>query len=83
MPTTTTATPTCTKARKAILPPCPMCGEETASVLLRLANLDESDCEFQCVECDAEFSADHVRILIAKWSKLLAWIDAAPSMEDE
>jgi len=37
---------------------------------------------FHCGSCDAEFTADDVRAELARWGKLLAWLDSAPSIED-
>jgi hypothetical protein len=33
---------------------------------------------FTCSSCDAEFTADDVRTELARWAKLLAWLDTAP-----
>jgi len=73
----------CTKTKTAIVLPCPQCGNEEAGIELRLWCLDESDSEFRCNECEAEFSAESVRTLIKKWVKVLAWLDAAPDVDGE
>jgi hypothetical protein len=36
---------------------------------------------FTCTSCDAEFSADDVRAEMARWEKLLAWLDTAPAFK--
>lgn len=75
---------TCTKTTpKAIVLPCPFCGEENASILVRLWCLDTEDEQFQCGECESDFGSKQIREFIRKWSKLLAWIDAAPDMDAE
>jgi transcription elongation factor Elf1 len=65
------------KKTRGWMAPCPHCGE-TASVSVCLAALDE----FHCGECDADFSADEVRVWVAAWGKVLAWIDQAPVCEE-
>jgi transcription elongation factor Elf1 len=59
--------------------PCPKCGEE-AVVTLRLDSFEEDDA-CKCMSCDAEFSLADVRDLIAKWSRVLAWLESAPMAE--
>lgn len=66
---------------KAIVLPCPFCGEENASIQVRLWCLDSDEEQFQCGDCDAEFGAKQIRDVIRKWSKVLAWIDQAPDVE--
>ena len=53
--------------------PCPMCAEPEASMSLRLA-----DKTFECHECSGEVQADDLRSLLARWAKVLAWVDAMP-----
>ncbi len=36
---------------------------------------------FTCTSCDAEFTADSVRSEMARWVKLLAWLDSAPAID--
>ena len=63
--------------------PCPCCGEETASLSLHLATLDDTGGEnFTCQECDTAFSVDSVREFIAKWGTFLAWLDTIPGATD-
>ena len=77
----TTETPTC---GRAIFLPCPFCGEEDASVDVRLAHLgDETADVFHCVDCDAEFSVGAVREIVSKWGKVLAWLATAPNVEGD
>jgi uncharacterized protein (DUF983 family) len=78
-PTTHPTTPTCstpTPVSRGFVLPCPKCGNAESCISLHL-----DDCEtFTCRECDEEFTADDVRDLIAKWGKVLAWIDAATTI---
>lgn len=53
--------------------PCPMCGEAEASMDLGLATKT-----FACNECGTSFEADDLRASIARWQKVLAWVDAMP-----
>jgi hypothetical protein len=54
---------------------CPLCGNADATLRLYL-----DDCEtVTCSECEEEFSLDVVRELVAAWTKVLAWVDAAPA----
>jgi transcription elongation factor Elf1 len=61
----------------SLLLPCPKCGEAEASMSLNLA-----DGTFTCQECECEVTAEEVRGIIAKWRKVLAWVDAAPRQSD-
>lgn len=70
------ATTTTTTARGTQLP-CPCCGERSANIDLHLA-----DATFGCTECGADFTADDVRHLIARWARVLAWLDALPVETD-
>lgn len=74
-PATTTG-----KALKPLLLPCPCCGNEEASISVQLAYLDDQT--FRCNECEEEFCADYMRSLVAKWSRLLAWLDMVPQDEE-
>lgn len=60
---------------------CPRCGAtpEVCSISLRL---DLPDDEFQCSACDAEFGVAEVRLLVGRWSALLAWLDTIPNCRD-
>jgi hypothetical protein len=60
---------------------CPLCGEPHANLSLNLWCIDE-DAAVTCRECDGEFSLAQVRDVVARWTKLLAWIDAIPAMEE-
>jgi hypothetical protein len=62
------------KAKGWGLLPCPLCGEQQASVHLDLTDLDT----FHCADCDSDFSASDVKAFIEKWSKVLAWCEMAP-----
>lgn len=76
-----TQTPTCEKARKAIYLPCPLCGEAEASINLYLHGLEDPDAQFYCQACEGEFGENQIREIVRRWSKLLAWLDAAPDCE--
>jgi len=72
-------------AKKSILLPCPCCNEPTACVSLRLS-ADAGDAnEFICLECDEEFGRAEVEEAVARWAgwaRVLAWVDAAPAVEE-
>jgi hypothetical protein len=53
--------------------PCPLCGEQQATVHLDLTDLDT----FHCCDCDSDFAAGDVRAFIERWTKVLAWLSAA------
>ena len=59
--------------------PCPKCGAE-ATVSIDLDNLTAADV-CKCNECDEEFGLADVRAWMARWQKVLAWIDLAPALE--
>jgi hypothetical protein len=66
----------------AITLPCPLCGEADAAIALNLATLDDTAGDnFTCKVCDVDFSIDTVRQLMARWSKVLSWIETAPRIE--
>ncbi len=78
----TAPTPTCTRpALKPMTLPCPRCGEASASISLELFRLGEGE-ELHCHDCDADFSLDEVRELIARWTRVVAWIDTVPQGEE-
>jgi transcription elongation factor Elf1 len=66
----TTPTP-----KRGFLLPCPCCGEEAAGISLNLGDGET----FTCGECETEFTTEHIRDFIAKWTKILAWVDAMPT----
>jgi uncharacterized protein (DUF983 family) len=68
---------TCVPASRGILLPCPHCGESEATITLNLSDMETMTCQ----ECDAEFTTDDVRNIIAKWTPVLKWLDAAPTAE--
>lgn len=53
--------------------PCPMCGEAEASI-----GLDLSTKTFGCCECGTDFELEDLRAILARWAKVLAWVDAMP-----
>jgi hypothetical protein len=63
-----------TKTAKGFAVRCIHCGQEEC-VRLDVHNLDT----FTCSSCDAEFTTDDVRDELARWAKLLAWLDTAPN----
>lgn len=65
-----------TKTTRSLNVPCPNCGASGA-VKVDLNDLDQ----FQCGDCDQDFERSEIDNLIAKWTKALAWIDAAPVEE--
>jgi transcription elongation factor Elf1 len=55
---------------------CLHCGQEES------IRIDAHDLHnFTCSSCDAEFTADDVRAEMARWGKLLAWLDSAPAID--
>lgn len=56
--------------------PCPFCGEE-GPIFLDLSEVDG----FKCSSCDREFSRTDLEEILAKWRKVLDWIDTAPAQE--
>lgn len=71
-----------TTAPANVLLPCPCCGEASAALTVNLGHLDDAEC-FQCLECSAEFGLADVEDLIAKWTKILAWVKAVPQFDAE
>ena len=57
---------------------CFKCGETDCISLAGLSDLSADDA-FTCRECNTDFSAADVREMLDGWSRLLAWIDAAPT----
>jgi uncharacterized protein (DUF983 family) len=51
---------------------CIRCGQEEC-IRLNVNNLDT----FSCSACDEDFTADDVRTELARWARLLAWLDTA------
>lgn len=57
---------------------CPKCNEP-GTITVNVGDVSE----LHCTSCDEEITADDVRAIIRGWSKLLAWLDTAPELEDE
>ena len=57
--------------------PCPHCGTADG-ITVYLDNL----ATFNCPQCGDDFTADDVRAFIARWQRVLDWIDQAPVKED-
>lgn len=78
-----TATQSSTQTKPAAIQlPCLCCGEPMANVSVNLWQLD-GDEAITCQECNGEFSLAHVRDVLGKWSKVLAWLEAAPQLDAE
>jgi hypothetical protein len=60
---------------KGLTLPCPRCGEPSAIIDVRLADVSVCTCQ----ECSEEFGTGEVRTLIEKWGRVLAWLDAVPA----
>lgn len=52
---------------------CPRCGEDCR------INVALDDGSLTCTGCDAEYTVDDVRAVIAAWGPLLGWLDAHPA----
>jgi hypothetical protein len=59
-----------TTTTRGIMLPCPRCGEAEANIMLHLG-----DQTLQCCECEEEFDADELRGIMARWVKVLAWME--------
>lgn len=60
-----------TKTATGGTPPCPCCGE---------AHGDEA---FTCQECDAIFGREILKLIMRRWTKVLAWVDLMPTSGGE
>jgi hypothetical protein len=56
--------------------PCPCCGAE-GCITLDLSDLDT----LFCPNCEAAFDLAAVKSFIAKWQRLLTWVESAPAAE--
>jgi hypothetical protein len=57
--------------------PCIRCGQEAT------VRLDLDDCAtFTCGECEESWTADELREHLAKWQRVLAWVDAAATFQE-
>ncbi len=64
---------TATDTQRGFSVRCLHCGQEES------IRIDAHDLHnFTCSSCDAEFTADDVREELARWGKLLAWLDTSP-----
>jgi hypothetical protein len=83
---TTTTNGTTTNGTKALdaprvrgigLLPCPLCGEQQATIDLCLA-----DFNLHCQDCDSDLTVAEVEAFIAKWQRVLSWLAlAVPAQE--
>lgn len=53
---------------------CPKCGEP-ATVRVEVSGGEECVCDM----CEAEYTIDEVRRMIASWGPFLAWLDLHPA----
>ena len=60
---------------KGLTLPCPLCGEESAVILLNLSDMNTCHCE----ECAADFDLDAIKAIVKQWAPVLAWIEQAPT----
>lgn len=74
LPLNTPVAQTAAAESKGCLLPCPHCGETDASITLNLADGES----FTCLECENDFTAADVRSFIARWTRLLTWLDGMP-----
>lgn len=63
---------------RGLLLPCPLCGEPNASICLNLSDGQT----FTCHECEGEFVVADVQRFITRWSAVLAWVGALPSLPE-
>jgi hypothetical protein len=63
--------------KRGVLLPCPCCGQEEATITVSLADGDTLYCE----DCSTSFSLDLVRGFVAKWSRMVAYIESMPGAE--
>ena len=66
--------PGTTTTSKGLQLPCPRCGAADANISVALNDPDT----FTCHECDAEFSRGDIEAIMARWVKVLGWIDTMP-----
>jgi transcription elongation factor Elf1 len=57
--------------------PCPHCGEQQATILLDLTNLEDLHCQ----DCDQDYTLEDVRSFIEQWGKVLRWVSIANAVE--
>lgn len=65
-----------TETTVGITLPCPCCGEEESSISLHL-----DDCSMTCRNCDGEFTLGTIRAIMARWGRVVTWIEAMPKDE--
>ena len=58
--------------------PCPLCGEQECVMRLDLDDLEH----LTCGSCEESFTLDDVRAWVARWSRVLDWVDAAPARQE-
>jgi hypothetical protein len=80
MTTTTTngaAAKDAPRARGLGLLPCPLCGEQQATIDLCLA-----DFNLHCQDCDSDLTVAEVEAFIAKWRRVLDWLALAATAQE-
>jgi transcription elongation factor Elf1 len=60
--------------------PCIHCGEE-AVVSIDLNDFTGEEA-LRCNECEATYSLESVKGVMAKWAPVLAWLETAPVIEE-
>lgn len=69
-------TPDASPVARGFTVPCLRCGD-TGCVRVSLDDVSR----FTCSSCDADYSTDDVRDILASWNKVLTWLDSAPPVE--
>lgn len=59
---------------------CLHCGE-AGCLAINLHTLTDDD-SIRCGNCEADYGLDEVREVIEAWGKVLAWVEAAPQLEE-
>jgi hypothetical protein len=77
---TTQMTTTTTPSRGFGQLPCPLCGAWN-TLSIELSELTKGDA-CKCLECDEQFGLGDVRARLAAWQRVLAWVDAAPTIDE-
>jgi hypothetical protein len=64
-------------ARGLGLLPCPLCGEQQATIDLCLA-----DFNLRCQDCDSDLAVADIEAFIAKWQRVLDWLALAATAQE-
>ena len=68
---------TTTASATGVSLPCPRCGEAQATMML-----DMSSKEFTCQECNEVFHVDEMRDVVARWTRIIGWVDLMPGSDE-